>query len=64
MSSGDATVSSSGNRVHHAQLFRCDHGRLVSDKLADPSRAVQGTITVTVPGKPNPPHKSVRRKRR
>ena len=57
VSSGDATVSSSGTTVSITPRSSgvITVGFKVNDKLADPSRAVQGTITVTVPGKPNPP---------
>ncbi|WP_454900253.1 fibronectin type III domain-containing protein, partial [Actinomyces sp.] len=57
VSSGDATVSSSGTTVSITPSSSgvITVGFKVNDKLADPSRAVQGTITVTVPGKPNPP---------
>ena len=57
MSSGEATVSSSGTTVSITPSSSgvITVGFKVNDKLADPSRAVQGTITVTVTGKPNPP---------
>ena len=57
VSSGEATVSSSGTTVSITPSASgvITVGFKVNDKLADPSRAVQGTITVTVPGKPNPP---------
>ena len=57
VSSGEATVTSSGTTVSitPSASGAITVGFKVNDKLADPSRAVQGTITVTVPGKPNPP---------
>ena len=57
VSSGEATVSSSGTTVSITPSSSgvITVGFTVNDKLADPSRAVQGTITVTVTGKPNPP---------
>jgi hypothetical protein len=57
VSSGEATVSSSGTTVSITPSASgvITVGFKVNDKLADPSRAVQGTITVTVTGKPNPP---------
>ena len=57
VSSGEATVTSSGTTVSITPSASgvITVGFKVNDKLADPSRAVQGTITVTVPGKPNPP---------
>ena len=57
VSSGEATVSSSGTTVSITPSSSgvITVGFKVNDKLADPSRAVQGTITVTVTGKPNPP---------
>ena len=57
VSSGEATVTSSGTTVSITPRSSgvITVGFKVNDKLADPSRAVQGTITVTVPGKPNPP---------
>jgi len=57
VSSGEATVSSSGTTVSIKPSASgvITVGFKVNDKLADPSRAVQGTITVTVTGKPNPP---------
>ena len=57
VSSGEATVSSSGTTVSITPSSSgvITVGFTVNDKLADPSRVVQGTITVTVTGKPNPP---------
>jgi hypothetical protein len=57
VSSGEATFSSSGTTVSITPSASgvITVGFKVNDKLADPSRAVQGTITVTVTGKPNPP---------
>ena len=57
VSSGEATVTSSGTTVSITPSASgvITVGFKVNDKLADPSRAVQGTITVTVTGKPNPP---------
>ena len=57
VSSGEATVTSSGTTVSIKPSASgvITVGFKVNDKLADPSRAVQGTITVTVTGKPNPP---------
>lgn len=57
VSSGEAAVSSSGTTVSITPSASgvITVGFKVNDKLADPSRAVQGTITVTVRGKPNPP---------
>ena len=57
LSSGEATVTSSGTTVSITPTATgtITVGFKVNDKMADPSRAVQSTITVTVTDKPAVP---------
>ena len=57
LSAGNAAVATSGTTVSvtPSASGTITVGFKVNDKLGDPSRAVQGTITVTVTGKPNAP---------
>jgi len=57
LSAGSATVATSGTTVSvtPSASGTITVGFKVNDKLGDPARAVQGTITVTVTGKPNAP---------
>lgn len=57
LSAGSADVSAAGTTVSITPTATgtISVGFKVNDKMADPSRAVQGTITVTVTGKPDAP---------
>ena len=57
VSLGDADIASSGTSVMVTprSAGTISVGYQVNDKLGDPSRVVQGTITVTVTGKPDAP---------
>ena len=57
VSLGDADIASSGTSVMVTprSAGTISVGYQVNDKLGDPARVVQGTITVTVTGKPNAP---------
>ena len=57
VSLGDADITSSGTSVMVTprSAGTISVGYQVNDKLGDPSRVVQGTITVTVTGKPDAP---------
>ena len=57
LSAGSATVATSGTTVSvtPSASGTITVGFQVNDKLGDPSRVVQGTITVTVTGKPAAP---------
>ena len=57
VSLGDADIASSGTSVMVTprSAGTISVGYQVNDKLKDPSRVVQGTITVTVTGKPDAP---------
>ena len=57
LSAGSATVATSGTTVSvtPSASGTITVGFKVNDKLGDPSRVVQGTITVTVTGKPAAP---------
>ena len=57
LSAGNAAVTTSGTTVSvtPSASGTITVGFKVNDKLGDPARAVQGTITVTVTGKPDKP---------